>query len=99
MADIIRYPENELTPQDRQQLKEFIRAELEDIQDTSCGSSKELQDQFMALAEYFRKFMAVAVDPDTKIQPDLYFRLFLLEERIRKIRGMIKCLFGEYSDI
>ena len=93
MADIIGFPKDELTPGDRKQLEEFVRGELEDIQDTSCESYEEIQDEIMVLAEYFRKFMAVAEDSDTKINPDLDFSLFLLEGRIRKIRGMIKTLF------
>ena len=98
MADIIGFPKTELTSSEKKRLKEFIQEELEDIQDTSCISYAELQDQFIVLAEYFRKFIAVVEDPDTKINIDLDLSLYLLEGRIRKIRGMIKCLFGEYSD-
>ena len=93
MADIIGFPKDELTSGDRKQLEEFVRGELEDIQDKSCESFEEIQDEIMVLAEYFRKFMAVAEDSDTKMNPDLDFSLFLLEGRIRKIRGMIKTLF------
>jgi hypothetical protein len=39
--------------------------------------------------------MAVVEDPNTVKHPDLDFGLFLLEGRIRKIRGMIKSLFGD----
>jgi len=95
VADIIGFPKNELTCSEKKPLKEFLREELEDIQDTSCGSYAELQDQFMVLAEYFRKFIAVVEDPDTKINIDLDFSLYLLEGRIRKIRGMIEFLFGD----
>ena len=93
MAEIIGFPKDELTSGDRKQLEEFVRGELEDIQDKSCESYEEIQDEIMVLAEYFRKFMAVAEDSDTKMNPDLDFSLFLLEGRIRKIRGMIKTLF------
>jgi len=95
VADIIGFPKDELTSSEKKRLKEFIRQELEDIQDTSCGSYAELQDQFMVLAEYFRKFIAVVEDPGTKINIDLDFSLYLLEVRIRKIRGMIECLIGD----
>ena len=95
MADIIGFPENALTSGDRKQLEEFVRGELEDIQDTSCESYDEIQDEIMVLAEYFRNFMEVAEDPDIKMNHDLDFSLSLLEGRIRKIRGMIKTLFGD----
>ena len=95
MADIIEFPKMELTSGERKRLKEFIREELEDIQDTDCGSYAELRDQFMVLAEYFRKFIAVVEDPGTKLNVDLDFGLYLLEGRIRKIRGMIECLFED----
>jgi hypothetical protein len=35
------------------------------------------------------------INPDSKIHPDLDFGLFLLEGRIKKIRGMIKNLYEE----
>jgi len=95
VANIIGFPKIELTASEKKRLEEFLRGELEDIQDTSCGSYAELQDQFMVLAEYFRKFIAVVEDPGTKINIDLDFSLYLLEGRIRKIRGMIECLFGD----
>jgi len=98
MADIIEFPETELTSGEQKRLKEFIREELEDIQDTSCKSYAEVQDQFVILAEYFRKFIAMVEDPDTKLSLDLDFGLYLLEGRIRKIRGMIECLFEDEQE-
>ena len=94
MADIIGFPKYELTSGERKRLEEFVREELEDIQDTSCESREEIQDEILVLTEYFRKFVAVVEDPDTKMNPDLDFSLSLLEGRIRKIRGMIRTLFG-----
>jgi len=47
------------------------------------------------LLGYFRRFAEVAEDPKTRINPDFDFGLFLLEGRIRKIRGMIEGLFGD----
>jgi hypothetical protein len=41
-----------------------------------------------------RRFADVVEDAKTRINPDFDFGLFLLEGRIRKIRGMIKGLFG-----
>jgi len=99
MADIIGFPKTELTSGERKRLKEFIQKELEDIQDTSCGSYAELQDQFIVLAEYFRKFIAMVEDPNTKLNLDLDFGLYLLEGRIRKIRGMIECLFEDDQEL
>lgn len=98
MGKIIEFPKDELTPSDRKRLEEFLQEELEDIQDTSCRSYEELQDQFMVLAEYFRKFIAVVENPHSKISHDLDFSLYLLEGRIRKIRGMIKTLFCSDSE-
>ena len=95
MADIIEFRKDELTPGDRKRLEEFVQQELEDIQDTSCKTFEEIQGEIMVLVEYFNKFMAVAEDPDTKVSHDLDFSLSLLEGRIRKIRGMIKTLFGD----
>lgn len=97
MADIIGFAKNELTSSERERLKEFMGAELFEIQDTSCESYEDIQDEIVVLAEYFRKFIAVAEDTDTKINPDLDFSLYLLEGRIQKIRGMITCLFGAGS--
>ena len=97
MADIIGFPKDELTIGDRNRLEEFVQQELEDIQDTSCESCEEIKDEILVLVEYFRKFMAVAEDPGTKMHNDLDFSLSLLEGRIRKIRGMIKTLFGADS--
>ena len=48
---------------------------------------------FLVLADYFRKFIDVVDDPDSKINPDYDFSLALLEGRIKKIRGMLKNLF------
>jgi len=98
MADIIGFPGKELSSGEQKWLEEFMAAELADIGDVGCESYDELQDQFMVLAEYFRKFIAVVEDSDSKIIPDIDFSLFLLEGRIRKIRGMIKCLFGAGSE-
>ena len=97
MADIIGFPKDELTKGDRKRLEKFLQEEFEDIQDTSCKSYKEIQDEIMVLVGYFRNFMDVAEDPDTKMNDDLDFSLSLLEGRIRKIRGMIKTLFGADS--
>lgn len=97
MAEIIGFPKGELTPRERERLEQFMRKELEDIQDTSCESFEEIQDEILVLAEYFRKFMAVDEDRHTKIHSDLDFSLFLLVGRIWKIREMIKCLFGGES--
>jgi len=99
MADIIEFPETELTSGEQKRLKEFIREELEDIEDTSCQSYAEVKDQFVILAEYFRKFIAIVEDPDTKLYLDLDFGLYLLEGRIRKIRGMIECLFEDEQEL
>ena len=99
MADIIEFPKMELTSSERKRLKEFIRDELEDLQDTSCESYAELQDQFLVLAEYFQKFIAMVEDPDTKLNLDLDFGLYLMEGRIRKIRGMIEYLFEDEQGI
>ena len=95
MADIIGFPKTDLTPDERKRLEEFMREELAVIGDIDCDSLEELQNQFIVLAEYFRKFIAVFDDPDSKINPDLDFSLYLLEGRIRKIRGMIECLLGD----
>ena len=73
--------------------EEFMEKEQKDIQDTSCNSSDELKGEIFVLVEYFRKFMDVASDPDSKINPDYDFSLALLEGRIKKIRGMLKNLF------
>ena len=96
MVDIIEFSEKGLTSGERKRLEEFVQEELQDTQDTSCKSYEEIQDEIMVLSEYFSKLMAVVEDPDTKIQPDLDFSLFLLEGRIRKIRGMIRSLFGSH---
>ena len=99
MADIIEFPKMEMTSGERKRLKDFIRYELEDLQDTSCESYAELQDQFLVLAEYFQKFIAMVEDPATKLNLDLDFGLYLMEGRIRKIRGMIECLFEDEQGI
>jgi len=95
MADIIEFPKGELTEDERKELEKFVQQELADIQDTSCETTDEIQDEIMVLVEYFRKFMDVLDDPDSKIHPDLDFGLFLLEGRIQKIRGMLKNLFQD----
>jgi hypothetical protein len=41
MAEIIGFPKDKLTRRERERLKEFMREELEDIQNTSCGSRKK----------------------------------------------------------
>jgi hypothetical protein len=97
VADIIGFPGKELTACERKRLEEFMVAEMADIEDTSCDAYDEIQNEIIILAEYFRRFMAVVEDPDTKMNHDLDFSLFLLEGRIRKIRGMIKSLSRKES--
>ena len=94
MADIIGFPREELTPEERAQVEEFVREQVADFQDTSCRSVDEIQEQVAILLEYFRRFADVVEGPKTRINPDFEFGLFLLEGRIKKIRGMIKGLFG-----
>jgi hypothetical protein len=95
MADIIGFPSEELTPEERKQVEEFVRMQVADFQDTTCRSVDEIQEQVAVLLEYFRRFADVVEDPKTRINPDFDFGLFLLEGRIKKIRGMIKGLFGD----
>ena len=95
MAGVIEFPKDELTPEERKNLEEFVQQELKDIQDTSCQSIDDVQDEIIHLVEYLSKFMDVLDDPDTKINPDFDFGLFLLEGRIQKIRGMLKTLFKD----
>jgi hypothetical protein len=95
MADIIGFPSEELTPEERMQVEEFVREQVADFQDTSCSSVDEIQEQVAILLGYFRRFADVVENPKTRINPDFDFGLFLLEGRIRKIRGMIKGLFGD----
>lgn len=95
MADIIGFPSEELTSEERKQVEEFVRDQEADFQDTSCRSVDEIQEQVAILLGYFRRFENVVEDPKTRINPDFDFGLFLLEGRIRKIRGMIKGLFGD----
>jgi hypothetical protein len=95
MADIIGFPREELSPEEQKQLEEFLQEELEDIQDTSCESYKQIQAEIAVMVEYFQQFMAVVKDSKTKVNPDIDFGLFLLEGRVRKIRGMLKRLFGD----
>jgi hypothetical protein len=38
-------------------------------------------------------------DPNTKLNLDLDFGLYLLEGRIRKIRGMIECLLEDDQEL
>jgi hypothetical protein len=95
MADIIGFPREELSPEEQKQLEEFLQEELEDIQDTSCESYKQIQAEIAVMVEYFQQFMAVVKDSKTKVNPDIDFGLFLLEGRVRKIRGMLESLFGD----
>jgi hypothetical protein len=95
MADIIGFPSEELTPEERMQVEEFVREQVAEFQDISCGSVDEIQEQVAILLGYFRRFADVVEDPKTRINPDFDFGLFLLEGRIKKIRGMIKGLFGD----
>jgi hypothetical protein len=93
MADIIGFPSEELTPEERVQVEEFVREQVADFQDTSCSSIEEIKEEVAVLLGYFRRFENVVEDPKTKINPDFDFGLFLLEGKIKKIRGMIKGLF------
>ena len=95
MADNIAFPSEELTPEERMQVEEFVRDQAADFQDTSCRSVEEIKEQVAVLIAYFQRFAEVVEDPKTRINPDLDFGLFLLEGRIKKIRGMIKGLFGD----
>jgi hypothetical protein len=95
MADIIGFPKNELTRRERERLKVFMRQELADIQDTSCESVDEIRDEIRVFFGYVQRFMAMCEDPETRVSSDYDFGLYLLEGRIRKIRGMIKSLFGD----
>jgi hypothetical protein len=95
MADIIEFPKGELTPRERERLKAFMREELKDIQDTSCTSVDEIRDQIRVFFGYVKRFTAVFENPATRVNPDYDFALYLMEVRIRKIRGMIKYLFGD----
>ena len=95
MADIIGFPSEELTPEERMQVEEFVREQVADFQDTSCRSVDEIQEQVAILLGYFRRFENVVEDPKTRIDPDFDFGLFLLERRIKKIRGMIKGFLGD----
>ena len=95
MADIIGFPSEELTPEERIQVEEFVREQVADFQDTSCSSVDAIQEQIAILLGYFQRFADVVEDPKTRINPDFDFGLFLLEGRIKKIRGMIKGLFGD----
>jgi hypothetical protein len=95
MADIIGFPSEKLTPEERKQVENFVRDQEADFKDTSCRSVDEIQEQVAILLGYFRRFENVVEDLKTKINPDFDFGLFLLEGRIKKIRGMIKGLFGE----
>jgi hypothetical protein len=93
MADIIGFPSEKLTPEERKQVEEFVREQVANFQDTSCSSVDEIQEQVAILLGYFQRFADVVEDPKTRINPDFDFGLFLLEGRIKKIRGMIKGLF------
>jgi len=98
MAEIIGFPKGELTPREQERLKEFMREELADIENTACTSVNEIKDEIRVFFGYVRQFMEVFEDPETRVHPDFDFGLYLMEGRIRKIRGMIRCLFEEYSD-
>jgi hypothetical protein len=65
------------------------------IQDTTCESVNEIRDEVLVFFAYVRQFMDVFEDPQTRINPDFDFGLLLMEGRIRKIRGMLKSLFGD----
>ena len=95
MVDIIGFPKKRLTSGERKRLQEFVQEELQDIQNTCCESYEEIQSEIMILAEHCRKFMAVVEDPGTEIQTDLDFSLFLLEGKIRKIRGPIRAKIND----
>jgi hypothetical protein len=95
MSNIIGFPSEDLTTEERVKVEEFVRDQVADFQNTSCGSVDEIQEQVAILLEYFRRFADVVEDPKTRINPDFDFGLFLLEGRIKKIRGMIKGLFGD----
>ena len=84
MADIVEFPKDKLTIEERKRLEEFMRQEATDIQDTACNSLDELKDEILILAEYFAKFMEVVEDPDSVIYPDYDFSLSLLEGRIKE---------------
>jgi hypothetical protein len=45
MADIIGFPSDELTPEERMQVEKFVRDQAADFQDTSCSSVDEIQEQ------------------------------------------------------
>ena len=77
------------------QVEEFVREQVADFQNTSCSSIEEIKEQVAVLIGNFWRFADVAEDSKTRINPDFDFGLFLLEGRIKKIRGMIKSLFGE----
>ena len=77
------------------QVEAFVREQVADFQDISCSSVEEIQEQVAVLLGYFRRLADVVEDPKTRINPDFDFGLFLLEGRIKKIRGMIKGLFGD----
>ena len=95
MADIIGFPSEELTLKEQMQVEDFVREQVADFQDTSCSSVEEIKEQVAVLFGYFQRFADVVEDPKTRINPDFDFGLFLLEGRIKKIRGMIKGLFGD----
>jgi len=95
MADNIAFPSEELTPEERMQVEEFVRDQAADFQDTSCRSVEEIKEQVAVLIAYFQRFAEVVEDPKTRINPDFDFGLFLLEGKIKKIMGMIKGFFGD----
>ena len=94
MADVIGFPRGELSPEERAQVEAFVQEQVADFADTACNSVDEIREQVAILLGYFRRFEEVVEDPATSINPDFDFGLFLLEGRIKKIRGMIKGWFG-----
>jgi hypothetical protein len=95
VADIIEYPEGELTPSEKKNLLKLLKKEQADIADTSCDSVEQIKDEMIILVNYYQRVMSVLEDPNAEIYPDLDLKLFLLEGRIKKIRGMIKNLYEE----
>ena len=87
MADIIDFIHGKLTSKERKQLEKFMQKEQAEIEDTSCKSPVQIETELIVLVDYFRKFMDVISDPNTKINPDYDVNLALLDGRIKKIRG------------
>jgi hypothetical protein len=95
VAEIFQYPEDELTASEKKNLLKFIKKEQADTADTSCDSVEEIKDEMIILVNYYQRVMSVLEDPNAEIYPDLDLKLFLLEGRIKKIRGMIKNFYEE----